>query len=229
MDFVKNQLPQIHNAFKNLPKHYHPTLKRFVFDPHAAAMPPDSQKPSPHTPGDGASTGRLPQGTPSQPSRNNARRIPARQVLPALCAMKFWSEILGDAMKQFTHQNPDVPKRVAKEPENGIRGAESWDDIYAKLQRAREKFDGGSSKFRMGAKQAYRHVINNNDVLRYGLEAIPNIEYLSPVKAGMELLLDVCSFPRLQPRELITLSVQELINTRRSTRRPRLQRTFEPK
>ncbi|KAL8369925.1 hypothetical protein RB595_000331 [Gaeumannomyces hyphopodioides] len=122
--------------------------------------------------------------------------------------MRFWSEILDDAMTQFTEQNPGVPKRISKEPEHGVRGATSWDEIYAKLQRARERFDGDHSQVRKGAKKAYRYVISSSDVIRRGLQAVPDMQYLSPVKAGMEILLDAAK-TATEVRTRVTLSFQE--------------------
>ncbi|KAL8303232.1 hypothetical protein RB600_006918 [Gaeumannomyces tritici] len=206
--FVKTRLPQIHDAFKSLPSYYEPTLKRFILNPHPAAMPPSCQNASLSTSPDVGQAGRVLQESQTPIASNRARRVPARQVLPALCAMRFWSEILNDAMTQFTEQNPDAPKRISKEPEHGIRGAASWDDIYAKLQRARERFDGEHSQGRKGAKKAYRYVISSSDVIRRGVQAIPDMEYLSPVKAGMEILLDAAK-TATEVRTKVAISFQE--------------------
>ncbi|EJT82233.1 hypothetical protein GGTG_02207 [Gaeumannomyces tritici R3-111a-1] len=206
--FVKTRLPQIHDAFKSLPSYYEPTLKRFILNPHPAAMPPSCQNAPLSTSPDVGQAGRVLQESQTPIASNRARRVPARQVLPALCAMRFWSEILNDAMTQFTEQNPDAPKRISKEPEHGIRGAASWDDIYAKLQRARERFDGEHSQGRKGAKKAYRYVISSSDAIRRGVQAIPDMEYLSPVKAGMEILLDAAK-TATEVRTKVAVSFQE--------------------
>ncbi|CZR67109.1 uncharacterized protein PAC_17008 [Phialocephala subalpina] len=190
VDFIENQLPQVHDGFKNLPIRYDPVLKRFVLDPQAATMPPGRRQP-------GALSGGPPQQSSLQqgplPPTNKTLFMPARELLPALRAMSFWNKILDDAMKKFTEGNTTVPKKLVEKSEYGIRGLKSWDDIHAKLQQAREKFDGDKSQFLGGVKKVYRYLIDKNDVARQALTAVPDIEYVSPVKAAVEVLLDVSS------------------------------------
>ncbi|KAL8359267.1 hypothetical protein RB601_007954 [Gaeumannomyces tritici] len=173
--FVKTRLPQIHDAFKSLPSYYEPTLKRFILNPHPAAMPPSCQNAPLSTSPDVGQAGRVLQESQTPIASNRARRVPAR---------------------------------ISKEPEHGIRGAASWDDIYAKLQRARERFDGEHSQGRKGAKKAYRYVISSSDAIRRGVQAIPDMEYLSPVKAGMEILLDAAK-TATEVRTKVAVSFQE--------------------
>lgn len=70
-----------------------------------------------------------------------------------------------------------MPKRLAKIPEYGIRGLKSWNDIYAKIQKARENFD--SNNLTLGrVKNVYRRIIDNSDVVSQVLKVVPGMEHV---------------------------------------------------
>lgn len=197
VDFIQNHLPLSHDDFKNLPIRFDGRLKRFVFEPGQAAnkaapfplaraltAPTTGSKPHPPQ-------SSLPPDNHILTAKKWSPYLPARKLAPALQAMTFWSRILEKAMAEFATDNPDVSNSLTKRPEYSIRGLISWDDVYLKLLNARAQFNGDKSKFASRAKKAYRYLLDKHDVARGALKVIPDQVIISPVKAAVEILLDV--------------------------------------
>lgn len=114
--------------------------------------------------------------------------------MPAVAAMDFWAHILPDAMKMFLASVTEEPELFRKKGYS-IRDKHSWDDIYAQLQLAREHYDGNKKGFwgkvKSGYRRAYRTAADNSGILGQALKALPDQDLVSPVKAVLEVLLDV--------------------------------------
>lgn len=185
VDFIENQLPEIHDAFKNLPVRYDPVLKRFVPIPQATTMPPGRPQPS-----------RPQQGHPPPNTvgkQSDLHLLLARKLPPAIGAMSFWNQILETAKERHKKDNPKEPDKLVEKPEYSIRSKESWDDMHEWLQKARVKFDGTKSEFWGRVKKGYRWLADKNSIARQALKVVPDNEYVSPVKAVLEVILDVSS------------------------------------
>jgi hypothetical protein len=168
VDFIDNRLQDYHEAFKNRQAQYDAALRRYAPAPPAASMP-----------------------TSPPPTKPAGEQLPQpRKLLPAVAAMVFWTFIFADSVKKFAEDHPDEPK-YRYEDGYSIRGKESWEDIYSELQRARESYDGTKKGFWGRVKRGFRRVADNSDPIKQLVKIIPENEYVSPVLAVLEVLVDV--------------------------------------
>lgn len=166
--FIDNHLQEYHESLKNSQARYDPALKRYVAMAPAAVMQPNSPT-------------KLAVEMPLQ----------GRKLRPAVEAMKFWTHIFEDSMKTFIEKYEKEPKhRNKKGYDYSIRRQKNWEDIYAQLQKAREAYDGKKG-FWGRVKKGYRQVADQSDTTRQLTKLIPDNEYVSPVLAVVEVLVDV--------------------------------------
>ena len=103
----------------------------------------------------------------------------------------FWAIIFSDAMSSFKAAHPDEPK--GREASGcSIRTQSTWAGIHKQLGRSREVYEGPKDKVRGRLKRMFRQVGDSSiDSLQHGIDAIPDIDYVSPVLSVVRVLLDV--------------------------------------
>ncbi|KAL8282276.1 hypothetical protein RB597_009807 [Gaeumannomyces tritici] len=198
-DFFKNYLAQSHPAFASLPDRY---------DPAMSAMTPQHLKAPTGSHGGDRWTEGSAGATPPRSSDGVAPRLTPRKLVPAVRAMEFWARILDESVKKFKEDNSHAPGKLAEKPEYGIRDVESWDAVLDRLQAAREKFDGNKSEFLANVKHAYRWLFDCSDAINKGIEYIPDSDYVTPVKAGLTVLIEAAKTTS-EVRAKVTHSFEE--------------------
>jgi len=207
VDFIENRLPAIHSAFEDLPIQYDPVAGRFIPSQEAVDMPLHRQQhrlAAADATADAAVRGPLPasmapNGRGDVQVASAPRQLPARPLPPGTEAMKFWGKILDEAMILHRENNQTEPKVLLKKPVFSIRGQGSWGEIYQRLQDARVEFDGTKSKFWGRVKKGYRQAADktNNAYVDTALQLIPDHDMVSPVKAALEVIVEVSPFVSL--------------------------------
>lgn len=154
VDFIETRLPEIHEAFRNLPIQYDPELKRFLAIPRqfSAMSPIDRQYNASHH-NSQLNNGNL---STTEIKRPHCQSLQARELPPEVGLMVFWNSILSKAQEKLKSNRPEEPKKLLEEPNNSIRSKNNWDDIYSQLQNARENFDGIKSGFWGHFRKGYR-------------------------------------------------------------------------
>ena len=164
VDFIDNHLPEYHPAFKNTESHFDRASGQYVSSLPAASMAGDSPPPD------------------SEEIRHS--RLP-----PPVAAMKFWNHIFEPAMDILKDED-QYPKPKLK-PEFNIRDKDSWSDVHATLQKAREKFEPSKKGYLGHLKSGVRKLADNLGPVEQLVKAVPNIDYVSPVLAAVEVILEV--------------------------------------
>jgi hypothetical protein len=125
----------------------------------------------------------------SDDSDNGEEPPVPRPLAPQAAAMKFWGFIFDDALEDFKAEHEQPKGR----PEMyDIRCTTDWEAIYERLQLAREAFDGTKRNFWGRAKKTRRRIADYAGPVRGLAKFIPDGTYTSPVRAAVEVLLDVC-------------------------------------
>ncbi|KAH7309740.1 hypothetical protein B0I35DRAFT_453382 [Stachybotrys elegans] len=116
--------------------------------------------------------------------------LPPRSDWTHASAMKFWNGIFPDAMTEF--QKTEEP-RGRSGTDYSIRSPDNWDEIYHRLQAARDKYQqvGGS----VGWLQKVRRTVANNitplaGMAKFGARAALVDPIATPVLAAVELVID---------------------------------------
>ena len=166
VDFIDNDLPTYHEAFRNIPAQYDYSKEQYVPILSLSAMPAAAA-------GSEAAESTLP---------------PPRPMVPAKVPMAFWARIFEPA-KNMLIARPE-PKKVSGST-CSIRRETNWEGIYKQLQEAREIYDGTKIGFWGACKRGFRRITDQTDVARQVTKLVPDIEVVSPVLAALEVLLDV--------------------------------------
>ena len=104
----------------------------------------------------------------------------------------FWAIIFDDAMSSFKTAHPNEPKGRAASGYS-VRTQSTWGGINKQLRRARDAYEGPKDQFRGRFKRMFRQVGDSSiDSLQQGINAVPDIDYASPVLSVVRVLLDVC-------------------------------------
>ncbi|KAK4103950.1 hypothetical protein N658DRAFT_419668 [Parathielavia hyrcaniae] len=164
VDFNNNRLPSFHDAFKDAQSRFDRT------------------------------SGRYTPGTPGAVPMNEFDKKGAglRQAQPVLESMALWDRIFPMAMERLAELQPTEPRdRVKAGCDYSIRGTKNWPGVYARLQKAREHYDG-NTKGRWGRlyKKTLRWVVDHSAPARQVVKLVPNIENVTPVLAAVEVILD---------------------------------------
>jgi hypothetical protein len=116
-----------------------------------------------------------------------------RQAQPVKESMAFWDAIFQMAMGRLKELQPAEPSdRVRSGNHYSIRAAGNWPSVYSQLQKAREHYDGKTKGFwGWHCKEALRWVVDHSDPVEQAIKYVLNIEYVSPVLAAVEVILDV--------------------------------------
>ena len=92
-------------------------------------------------------------------------------------------------MERFQTENPTEPRGRA-ESGYSIRASPDWDSVAAKLQDAREEYD--NPKGMLGTlKKGIRRGVDHSYIVRGALGFVPDMDYVTPVKAAFKVILDV--------------------------------------
>ena len=92
-------------------------------------------------------------------------------------------------MAEFKRNHPKEPKGRA-ESGYSIRDASDWDYIASKLQDAREEYD--NPKGLLGTfKKGLRMGVDHSYVVRAAIGFVPDMDYVTPVKCALKVVLDV--------------------------------------
>jgi hypothetical protein len=170
VDFIENRLVEFHDAFNTQDSRYDSSLQRFVSVRDAGRV---------------VTIENVQDGPPGA----DRQVLPPRKLPPAVEAMQFWTEILPEAMKRFEkdHKEPDNVRKQGY----SIRKAESWNEIHAQLERAKEKYDGPKEGFRGRLTRTYRKGAGLSQMGLQMARVLPEADIVSPVKAAVNVLLDV--------------------------------------
>ncbi|KAK0716567.1 hypothetical protein B0T21DRAFT_454341 [Apiosordaria backusii] len=86
-----------------------------------------------------------------------------------------------------------------------IRSQKDWKGVYTQLQRARESYDGTKQGLRGKCKRGWRQVVEHSDLAKRVIKLVPDIEYVSPVLAVLEVILEAAQVAS-EVREKVTTS-----------------------
>jgi hypothetical protein len=112
--------------------------------------------------------------------------------------MKFWSHIFPDSIEKLK-RDVEEPKEKGYS-EHNIRVEKDWDGVRLKLLKAKERYGESTdeistkpkkTKFQRFFEGAYRKVADNSEKLKIITQIGDQIDYLSPVLAVVDILLDV--------------------------------------
>lgn len=120
----------------------------------------------------------------SGPLAATARPLPAEPG-----SMEFWDEIFTPAMETLKAKTPSEPKGRF-ESGYGVRGLESWGEVFNALQMARVGFDN-PQEVMGGLKKGFRKVVDHSQPLRGALKLVPDIDCITPVTGTLAVILDV--------------------------------------
>lgn len=188
VDYIDNYAPRLHPAFGECDSRYDPAVGRYVLSPPSAApggvaMQKPSTQGGPPTPAEGAKG----DGEDS---------------------MLFWNDVFPEAMRRL--QDSGVEPEGRKAAGCSIRELAGWDQVYQVLERCHLDYIDDSS-WTKKIKRGWRSFADNGAVpLQNATQLIiPDIEYASPVKATIDILLDVSSVPPFLRYHLSSTPVSE--------------------
>ncbi|KAE9374967.1 hypothetical protein N431DRAFT_482072 [Stipitochalara longipes BDJ] len=162
VDFIDSRLSDFHDAFKNSQSQYDHASGHYI--------PTKMQAPSPAA---------------------EAEADEAEHALPVTARMAFWAKIFPQCMEEFKDDHPKEPNRRLKGVDYSIRDKTNWEDIYSRLQEAREFYDGDKRGFWGRYEKGKRWVIDHSGpLLQQGIKFVPKLDYTSPVVAAVQVFLD---------------------------------------
>jgi hypothetical protein len=183
IEFIENRLARLHPEFGGFPLRYDKIQKRFVPDYKAVVMSQRTGLPGDHSRTHGTKTSNL--------------SLDDRVLPPPVYAMKFWALLLEKSMEKLKVNCPQEPERLQKRQEYSIRTQRTWKDVYGRLQLARTQYDGSKSGLLGRMQRTYRKLADQSATLDQTLGMAPDIEYISPVKATVQVLLEVGHLGRM--------------------------------
>lgn len=170
VDYMDNYLSQHHAAFDWI-------NSQTKFDAQAGAYVP--------------LVGVVGHAAPDSPHRSRAQlmaRAP-RPFVPAADKLKFWESIFPKAMESLKNQHPVEPKGRT-ESGYSIRSLTCWEDVSAKLQEARDRYED-SAGVAGGFKKMMRKGADKAKVAQAVINFVPEMDYVSPVLAVLKVVLNV--------------------------------------
>jgi hypothetical protein len=209
VDFIDTQLPRYHEAFRNTQAHFDLTVGRYVAsdgnthnndgddDDHddnnstnmmvaSALVPNPASAPLPPRHGHLNSTDS--DSTSDDSDNGPGGSLAPRQLPPKATAMKFWSFIFNGALRKFKEEHGQPERRPDM---YDIRNTANWDAVYERLQQASKVYDGTTKGFWGRSKRARRRVTDYASPARGLVKFVPEGTFTSPVRAAIEVLLDV--------------------------------------
>ena len=166
VDFIDNEMAEHHDLFKDPPAQYNSQLKKYVPVTSISKFP-----------------------LPVDDEDRSAQ--PCRPDIPAVQMMHFWNSIFTKAMETFEEKYEPLKGRA--ESGYDIRSRVSWNDVEALLQRARVQYDGSKRGFCGRMKKLNRRVVDGSGPAHQVIKLVPENDYISPLRAVIEICLDVGS------------------------------------
>jgi hypothetical protein len=114
---------------------------------------------------------------------------PARKLLPAVGAMGFWATTFQKSMGFFNERYKKPKPRTVDKHTYCIRDKTDWLGVYDELEAARQVWTGIG--FMRDVKKGMRTVLGRVQLLRQPLNLGSDIEYVSPVFAAIQIIVDV--------------------------------------
>ncbi|KFA49244.1 hypothetical protein S40293_10174 [Stachybotrys chartarum IBT 40293] len=175
VDYIDNYAPQLHPAFAVRQSKYDPAVGRYVLSPPLTATGGVTmQKPAtqgvPPTPAGGAKAAEATKGDEAE-------------------SMLFWNDVFPEAMKRL--QDSGVEPEGRKAAGCSIRELADWDQVYQVLERCHLDYIDDKS-WAKKIKNGWRSFADNGAVPLQNASQllIPDVQYVSPVKATIDILLD---------------------------------------
>ncbi|KAJ3466703.1 hypothetical protein MRS44_004267 [Fusarium solani] len=182
VDFIENRLPEYHEAFDVRRVRYDASQGQFV-----ALIPAPSQSLM------------VPDASPpTQP-----RPAPA-----PVADMKFWDEIFPDAMELLNNETPTQSKYSE---EWGIRHLTKWQEVEAKLEKARQVYGFETGSQNVGkVRRKVRSLMDDHHVIaQQATKLVPNSEIATPIVGVINLMVDAYS-KASQVRQEVNSSLEDL-------------------
>jgi hypothetical protein len=121
---------------------------------------------------------------------------PARKLLPAVGAMQFWAIIFQKSLDNFNERYKEPKPRAIDKHTYCIRDKTDWLGVYDELEAARQVWKGKG--FMKDLKRGMRTVLERVQVLRQPVNLGSDIEYVSPVFAAIQIIVDVSRLYKLK-------------------------------
>lgn len=235
VDFIDTQLPRYHEAFRNTQAHFDPTVGRYVAsdenthnndhddddDNNNNMMVASISVPNPASaplPPQHVHLNSIDSDSASEDSDNGTGgSLAPRRLPPKATAMKFWSFIFDDALRKFKEEHGQPKGRPDM---YDIRNTANWDAVYERLQQASKVYDGTTKGFWGRSKRARRRVTDYASSAPGLVKFVPEGTFTSPVRAAMEVLLDVGR----PSRSISALRDASLVLNEQNPARPLLRR-----
>lgn len=164
VDFIENRLPEYHEAFIPSKIRYDAGKRQFV-----GLVPGQSQNLI------------IPNASPpSQP----------RPVPGAVVDMKFWDELFPNAMEYLNSESTVQSKH---DGEWGIRNLSKWQDVQAKLEKARQVYDFENSSQNVGkVRRKVRSLMDSHHaIVQQAVKVVPNSDIATPIVGVINIIVDV--------------------------------------
>ncbi|KAH7310891.1 hypothetical protein B0I35DRAFT_439852 [Stachybotrys elegans] len=191
VDYIDNYAPQLHPAFAEHESKYDPAVGRYVLSPPSTATGGVAmQKP--------ATQGILPTPAGEAEATNGDEAE----------SMLFWNDVFPEAMKRL--QDSGVEPEGRKAVGCSIRELADWDQVYKVLERCHMEYIDDKS-WAGKIKKGWRSFADNDAATLQNASQllIPDVEYVSPVKATIDILLDAIN-RAAETRRQVLESVTEL-------------------
>ena len=164
VDFIENRLPEYHEAFHTSNVQYDASKRQFVA---LVTVPPQSLI--------------IPDASPlPQP----------RQEPDSVADMKFWDEIFPSAMERLNSESTVQSKYDA---EWGIRHLSKWQDVQAKLEKARQVYDFeiGSQTVGKVRRKMRSFMDSHHAIAQQAVKMVPNSDITTPIVGVINIIVDV--------------------------------------
>jgi hypothetical protein len=182
VQFIDDDLKDLHNALKNPLSEYDSHVRRYVAVSSKFGLV-SGNRVAPHF-----TDTIMEEGGSSEQSQ---------ALVPATTPMTFWESIFQVSLDRFKTLRPNEPQGREKSGCNySIRKKSTWEDIYAQLQKAREFYDGDTKGLWGHHAKSYnkkrRSFIDHTvPIARQAVRFVPQMDYTTPVVAAVQVLVDV--------------------------------------
>ncbi|KAJ8130154.1 hypothetical protein O1611_g3477 [Lasiodiplodia mahajangana] len=168
VDFIDTRLSRYHPGFTHPRVQYDPLLGKYVSTPKSELM--DLEESS--TQGDPEIGYGLP-----RPSGSD------------VLAMRFWHSIFREAMKRFQKTRELIGSDYLPTSEYSIQHALGWGDVYDRLESARNYYLSDEN-IKGKVKNKIRKAADNIQPVIELVNAIPDIDYVTPILGAVKYLLE---------------------------------------
>ncbi|OJJ94992.1 hypothetical protein ASPACDRAFT_48440 [Aspergillus aculeatus ATCC 16872] len=129
--------------------------------------------------------------------------IPPRPALPAVDAMRFWSDIFPDCMTELKKKYPEAGPSITKGC--SIRSQSNWEGVRSQLDKAQSHYDVPKRNTAKGFfKKVYRKAADHTEQAKMVSKLLAQVEYISPFIATIDILLDAAAMASKVREEVTT-------------------------